>query len=239
MFHEKLPDELLLVPTTVPSTLRLIEVTPTLSLPLTFTVTPTLGSNAELFAGALKLAVGEVTSAVEPLFTFTWIELEPLLPAASDAVTVNVCVPLTAVPEFHDLSAFILLSAVIANSVRLETSYGPFVPNLWGMILGDSTLTRKTTAMRMLCGLSSPSSGNATVAGFDVKTQPEEIKKNIGYMSQKFSLYDDLTVIENMQFYAGVYKVPRARMEERIDTGCALVTKENLETPEIKKLLGQ
>lgn len=63
----------------------------------------------------------------------------------------------------------------------------------------------KTTAMRMLCGLSIPSSGTATVAGFDVYKQTEHIKKNIGYMSQKFSLYEDLTVKENMQFYGGIY----------------------------------
>ncbi|GAB2823338.1 ABC transporter ATP-binding protein [Ferruginibacter profundus] len=63
----------------------------------------------------------------------------------------------------------------------------------------------KTTAMRMLCGLSLPSSGEATVAGLDVYKDNEKIKKSIGYMSQKFSLYDDLTVKENMQFYGGIY----------------------------------
>ncbi|MFY7839147.1 MAG: ABC transporter ATP-binding protein [Lacibacter sp.] len=63
----------------------------------------------------------------------------------------------------------------------------------------------KTTAMRMLCGLSMPTSGKATVAGYDVYTQNEQIKKNIGYMSQKFSLYEDLTVKENMQLYGGIY----------------------------------
>src|ERR1044071_126310 len=63
----------------------------------------------------------------------------------------------------------------------------------------------KTTAMRMLCGLSVPSSGNATIAGFDVYKQTEQIKKNIGYMSQKFSLYEDLTVIENIRFFGGIY----------------------------------
>ena len=63
----------------------------------------------------------------------------------------------------------------------------------------------KTTAMRMLCGLSKPTEGKATVAGFDVYTKNEQIKKNIGYMSQKFSLYEDLTVKENIRFYAGIY----------------------------------
>ncbi|MFN8251685.1 MAG: ABC transporter ATP-binding protein [Ferruginibacter sp.] len=63
----------------------------------------------------------------------------------------------------------------------------------------------KTTAMRMLCGLSMPTSGNATVAGLDVYKETEKIKRSIGYMSQKFSLYDDLTVKENMRFYGGIY----------------------------------
>ncbi len=63
----------------------------------------------------------------------------------------------------------------------------------------------KTTAMRMLSGLSMPTSGKATVAGFDVYKENEKIKRNIGYMSQKFSLYEDLTIRENIQFYAGIY----------------------------------
>ncbi|GBL35360.1 uncharacterized ABC transporter ATP-binding protein YbhF [Filimonas sp.] len=71
----------------------------------------------------------------------------------------------------------------------------------------------KTTAMRMLCGLSIPSSGEATIAGFDVFKQTEQIKRNIGYMSQKFSLYEDLTVSENIRFYAGIYglKIPEIK----------------------------
>lgn len=75
----------------------------------------------------------------------------------------------------------------------------------------------KTTAMRMLCGLSKPTSGEATVAGFDVNRHPEEIKKNIGYMSQKFSLYDDLTVFENIRFYAGIYGLSDKAIRERSD----------------------
>lgn len=63
----------------------------------------------------------------------------------------------------------------------------------------------KTTAMRMLCGLSLPTSGRATIAGFDVFKQTEQIKRSIGYMSQKFSLYEDLTVKENIRFYGGIY----------------------------------
>jgi ABC-2 type transport system ATP-binding protein len=63
----------------------------------------------------------------------------------------------------------------------------------------------KTTAMRMLCGLSFPTSGTANIAGFDVYKQTEQIKKSIGYMSQKFSLYEDLTVKENIRFYGGIY----------------------------------
>src|SRR3981081_106469 len=73
----------------------------------------------------------------------------------------------------------------------------------------------KTTAMRMLCGLSLPTSGLATVAGFDVFKQNEQIKKNIGYMSQKFSLYEDLTVKENIRFYAGIYGKSDAFIKEK------------------------
>ncbi len=73
----------------------------------------------------------------------------------------------------------------------------------------------KTTAMRILCGLSYPSSGEASVAGFDVYKQQEKIKKNIGYMSQKFSLYDNLTILENIEFFAGVYGVSRPEIKER------------------------
>ncbi len=73
----------------------------------------------------------------------------------------------------------------------------------------------KTTAMKMLIGISKPTSGNAKVAGFDVFTNAEDIKKNIGYMSQKFALYDDLTVKENITFFGGIYGLSRVRIKEK------------------------
>ena len=75
----------------------------------------------------------------------------------------------------------------------------------------------KTTAMRMLCGLSLPTSGEASVAGFDVYRQNEMIKKNIGYMSQKFSLYDDLSIKENIRFYGGIYGKSNAYIKTKMD----------------------
>lgn len=75
----------------------------------------------------------------------------------------------------------------------------------------------KTTAMRMLTGLSHPTSGKGTVAGFDINTQTEQIKRTIGYMSQKFALYDDLKVWENIRLYAGIYGVPDSLIAPRTD----------------------
>ena len=74
----------------------------------------------------------------------------------------------------------------------------------------------KTTAMRMLCGLSQPSDGTATVAGYDVATEYEQVKRHIGYMSQKFSLYDDLTVEENLVLFGGIYSMPRKKVRDKI-----------------------
>ncbi|MEI6864692.1 ABC transporter ATP-binding protein [Flavicella sp.] len=73
----------------------------------------------------------------------------------------------------------------------------------------------KTTAIKMLIGLSKPSDGLGKVAGFNINTETEKIKKNIGYMSQKFSLYDDLTVSENIRFYGGIYGLSRKRIKEK------------------------
>ncbi|MBT8180387.1 MAG: ABC transporter ATP-binding protein [Eudoraea sp.] len=73
----------------------------------------------------------------------------------------------------------------------------------------------KTTAMKMLIGISKPTAGDAKVAGFDVVSEAENIKKNIGYMSQKFALYDDLTVKENITFFGGIYGLTRAKIKEK------------------------
>jgi ABC-2 type transport system ATP-binding protein len=92
----------------------------------------------------------------------------------------------------------------------------------------------KTTAMRMLCGLSIPTSGVATVAGFDVYKQTEQIKKNIGYMSQKFSLYEDLTVLENLEFFGGIYGISRKDIKAKSENLIHTLGLEN----EAKKLVG-
>jgi len=75
----------------------------------------------------------------------------------------------------------------------------------------------KTTTIRMLCGLLTPTTGTATVVGFDLARQADRIKENIGYMSQRFSLYGDLTVRQNLEFYAGIYRIERAKRKARID----------------------
>ena len=84
----------------------------------------------------------------------------------------------------------------------------------------------KTTAMRMFCGLSIPTSGKAMVAGFDVYKNAEEIKKNIGYMSQKFSLYENLTILENLEFFGGIYGLSNKQIKEK---SAELVAKLGLE----------
>ena len=90
---------------------------------------------------------------------------------------------------------------VAANELSFEVGKG----EIFGFLGANGA--GKTTAMRMLCGLLAPTSGKASIAGFDVYTQTEKIKRNIGYMSQKFSLYDDLTVSENIRFYGGIYRM--------------------------------
>jgi len=84
----------------------------------------------------------------------------------------------------------------------------------------------KTTAIRMLCGLLKPTSGNAMIAGFDIYKETEKIKRNIGYMSQKFSLYDDLTIDENIRFYAGIYGLSKLEIRNKAER---LIKKLNLD----------
>ncbi len=90
----------------------------------------------------------------------------------------------------------------------------------------------KSTAIRMLCGLLTPTSGKAVVAGFDVFRESEKIKKNIGYMSQRFSLYEDLTPVENIRFYGGIYGLSRQQIKTRTEI---LISQLNLE--DVKKSL--
>ena len=94
----------------------------------------------------------------------------------------------------------------------------------------------KTTAMRMLCGLSKPTSGRGTVAGFDITRQPEKIKRNIGYMSQRFSLYEDLAVWENIRLFAGIYGVPERQIAPRTDEMLTRIGFENERNTRVKEL---
>ena len=116
-----------------------------------------------------------------------------------------------------------------ANSVvieKLEKRFGDFVAvdkisltvrkgEVFGF-LGPNGAGKSTT-IRMLCGLLKPSAGHAEVASFDVARKPESVRQNIGYMSQKFSLYNDLKVIENLRLFAGLYSVPSSVLKDRIE----------------------
>ncbi|MFN8358184.1 MAG: ABC transporter ATP-binding protein [Spirosomataceae bacterium] len=98
---------------------------------------------------------------------------------------------------------------VATNELTFEVAEG----EIFGFLGANGA--GKTTAMRMLCGLLKPSYGQAQVAGFDVYKQTEQIKQNIGYMSQKFSLYEDLTIRENIKFYGGIYGLSRATIVDK------------------------
>lgn len=113
---------------------------------------------------------------------------------------------------------------VSVRAAELEKRFGEFVAvdkvsfevrpgEIFGFL--GSNGAGKSTTIRMLCGLLKPTSGQATVAGFDIRTEPENVKKSIGYMSQKFSLYNDLTVEENVRFFAGIYGVKRPERNDR------------------------
>ena len=96
----------------------------------------------------------------------------------------------------------------------------------------------KSTTIRMLCGLLAPSAGNALIAGFDVGREPEAVRAHIGYMSQKFSLYGDLTARENLRFFAGLYRVPRRDIAARIQLAVAMAGLEGREDALVRTLAG-
>jgi ABC-2 type transport system ATP-binding protein len=100
---------------------------------------------------------------------------------------------------------------VAVDSLTLDIHRG----EVFGMLGPNGS--GKTTTIRMLCGLLPPTSGAATVAGFDVRTESEAIRKNIGYMSQRFGLYEDLTTRENLRFYSSVYGLIGSAREKRIE----------------------
>ena len=113
---------------------------------------------------------------------------------------------------------------VVARTSELSRRFGSFTAvdqvsldvyqgEIFGILGANGA--GKTTLIRMLCGLLMPSSGTATIAGFDIYKQSERIKQNIGYMSQKFSLYDDLTIGENIEFYGGIYYLSDQKIAER------------------------
>ncbi len=116
---------------------------------------------------------------------------------------------------------------IATNNISFEVYQG----EIFGFLGANGA--GKTTAMRMLCGLSTPSSGNATIAGFDIYKETESIKKNIGYMSQKFSLYDDLTVLENIEFFGGIYGLSDNQLKSKSEE---LIERLGLES-ESKKLV--
>jgi ABC-2 type transport system ATP-binding protein len=135
------------------------------------------------------------------------------------------------------------LPEVVIHTNKLTKRFGDFIATnevtfdvFKGEIFGflGANGAGKTTAMRMLCGLSRPSSGEATIAGFDIYKQVEQIKKNIGYMSQKFSLYEDLTVIENIYFFGGIYGLSNAQLKEKSDQLIETLEMQH----EVKKLVG-
>ncbi len=117
-----------------------------------------------------------------------------------------------------------MTNEVVIHTEKLTKRFGDFIATneitfdvYSGEIFGflGANGAGKTTAMKMLCGLSRPSSGNAKIAGHDIYADTEKIKKNIGYMSQKFSLYEDLTVMENIEFFGGIYGLTKRILKEK------------------------
>lgn len=120
-----------------------------------------------------------------------------MTPSNTDVITVR-----DLVKRFGDFTAVDRISFTVSKG------------EIFGFL--GSNGSGKSTTIRMLCGIITPSSGHGQVAGHDIFTEPEEIKQSIGYMSQKFSLYEDLTPRENIRFYLGIYSVPEGRWRERM-----------------------
>ena len=135
------------------------------------------------------------------------------------------------------------MKEIVIKTQKLTKRFGDFIATneitfdvAAGEIFGflGANGAGKTTAMRMLCGLSTPSSGQATIAGYDIYNQTEQIKKHIGYMSQKFSLYEDLTIKENIQFFGGIYGLSNKELKEKSE---ALIEQLGLKE-QTKKMVG-
>ena len=116
-------------------------------------------------------------------------------------------------------------STVEVSTKNLSKQFGKFIAvdnvsfevfrgEIFGLLGANGA--GKTTTIRMLCGLLLPTSGEGQVSGFDINTQSEQIKRNIGYMSQKFSLYNDLTISENIRFFGGVYGLSNSQLKDKI-----------------------
>ena len=134
---------------------------------------------------------------------------------------------------------------IIISAKNLTKKFGNFIANdclnfevYKGEIFGflGANGAGKTTAIKILCGLSRPTSGEVSVAGLDVYTQRDSIKKSIGYMSQKFSLYEDLTVIENIRFFGGIYGMSNKAIKEQIKNFLQKLQLENSGNTLIKDL---
>ena len=136
---------------------------------------------------------------------------------------------------------------VAVSIEKLEKKFGQFVAvnridfqvqggEIFGF-LGPNGAGKSTT-IRMLCGIISPTSGSGQVGGFDIIKEQSKIKENIGYMSQKFSLYDDLTVEENINFYSGIYKIPHQEKKERFQATIRTAGLEGMESALTSTLAG-
>jgi ABC-2 type transport system ATP-binding protein len=144
---------------------------------------------------------------------------ELLMPEAANPVVPNSVVVENLVKRFGD---FVAVDGINLQ-IRKGEIFGFLGPNGAG----------KSTTIRMLCGLLKPTSGRAEVAGYDVGRNPEAVRQNIGYMSQKFSLYNDLKVIENLRLFAGLYSVPADKLQARIEWALSMANlkgQENLIT---------